>query len=266
LIASFAPFTGCRIQVSQVTDYGPEVSDAPLRKAVKRNDLICGVKKVKVLGPDGEEADEEAGDGRDLGALVADAVADALIFKRVVYPLRDEKVDVVLEPTLTVEMSKNRFTNAVTVFPGLILPWVDGLGFDYDHAAVLEVKILNANRSFAIADTLSGEASTVATRYPSILWWLGLHAGLFVLMVFETVSTDVAVLEKLSELSTERAVGPVVERLVDEFEPAPKPCPDHPNLEQPGRFCIKDRRDLFYPILRRGAAKAAPKTLVLRQV
>jgi hypothetical protein len=244
LIASFAPFTGCRIQVSQVTDYGPEVSDAPLRKAVKRNDLICGVKKVKVLGPDGEEADEEAGDGRDLGALVADAVADALIFKRVVYPLRDEKV----------------FTNAVTVFPGLFLPWVDGLGFDYDHAAVLEVKILNANRSFAIADTLSGEASTVATRYPSILWWLGLHAGLFVLMVFETVSTDVAVLEKLSELSTERAVGPVVERLVDEFEPAPKPCPDHPNLEQPGRFCIKDRRDLFYPILRRGAAKAAPKT------
>lgn len=253
---------GCRFPISAQTLYLPEAPLAEPPRAVKQNELRVGIAKLELRGREGEPADPEAGDARDLGRLLAEGLEEARVFAEVHYPLRDEEVDVVLEPTLTVTLAKNRGTNALKVFPGIIVPWIDGMGFDYDHEAVLVVRVRDArgDAGGALCDTLEGKSAMTAERYPSVLWFLGLHAGLLILTVLESTTTNHPVLERLVEHSFARAAHPVVTGLVEEFAPLAKPCPDHPDEQQPGRYCIVDGRDLYYPILaRRAAEPAAPQ-------
>jgi hypothetical protein len=261
---------GCHFPISPEVELKPEppAGSGPVR-AKKPNELRAGIRKLVVTGPDGEPADAEAGDERVLGLVFAEAVRDALIFDEVVYPLRDEEVEVILEPTLTVTLTKNRATNALKVLPGLILPWIDGMGFDYDYAARVEVAVRNpkakgtgadgagAEGAAPLCERLGGESAMIAERYPSVLWFLGIHVGLIILTIFESVTTDQVVLERLIETSFGRAIQPPLARLRDDFSPTAKPCEAHPQEEQPGRYCIIDGRDLHYPILLRG--EAAPK-------
>lgn len=243
--------TGCHVPISQEVLYKPEIKARHVARAEKRNDLRAGLRRLVLRGPDGQALEAEAGDARELGRRVAEALGDTLVFKELVYPLRDEKVDVVLEPVMTVTLTKNRTTNALKVL-GLFLPYIDGLGFDYDYTAKLDLLIRNPKRKGVLCDRFSGSTEMTAERYPSILWFLGIHVGMIILMVFESVTTDQAVLDRLIDQATDRALVPVQTRLREEFSPTGKPCALHPKEEQPGRYCIIGGRDLYYPVLFRG--------------
>lgn len=248
--------SGCHFPISPEVVYKPAAPERKPVRAPKRNDLSLGIRKLEVLPlVTGDELDREAIDADDLGFRFAEAIRDTLVFKEVHYPLRDEDVDVVFEPVVRADLAKNRLTNALKVLPGLVLPWIDGLGFDYDYQVVVEVHVRNARQQGALTDKLEGASDMTAERYPSILWFLGLHVGLAILTIFESVTTDQVVLERLLEWSADSAWRPVLEGVAHDFSPTAKPCPDHPAELQPGRYCIIDGRDLFYPILYRGEAR-----------
>lgn len=246
LLASLV--AGCHFPISEEVVYRPGRTAKPPRAEAK-SDLVVGVRALSLKGLGGEPLPEEAGDARELGFRFAEALRDALVFQEVVYPLRDEEVDVILEPHLAVGLTKNRLTNALKVFPGIVMPWIDGLGFDYDHRARLAVGVRNPARDGVLCAVLRAEAAMTAERYPSVLWFLGIHVGLFILLVFESVTTDQLVLERLQEQVLDEALAPVVTRIVEGFTPVAKPCPLHPGEEQVGRYCIVCGRDLFYPLL-----------------
>jgi len=257
LVALFPMLAGCHIQVSQEVVLKPE-KEAPITRAAARNELTVGLLPPRLVGLWGGEADPEAADVKKLGRAIADALEDSMVFKAVRFPLRDEKVDVLIEPKLRVSLAKNRLTNALKVFPGLVLPWIDGLGFDYDHRVLLEIVVKDATGATPIAcDRFVAGFEMTAERYPSVLWWLGLHAGLLVLLVLESASTDQVVLEKLVEEDTGHAIALAIEWLAREFSPEAKACPDHPEAPNRGlKFCIYCRRNLWYPILNRRLAAA----------
>ncbi|GIW72387.1 MAG: hypothetical protein KatS3mg102_1929 [Planctomycetota bacterium] len=253
---------GCRLGISTQVEYRPEPRASRPEAAAKKNGLVLGIRRLELRGPQGAEPDPEAGDADELGRLLAEAIKDLLLFEAVHYPLRDEAVDVVLEPVLEVDLSKNRLTNALSVFPGLVLPWIDGFGLDYDHHAVLLLRVRNPRRQGVVCDTFTARSDMLAERYPSVLWWLGLHAGLLVLLVTESVSTDHLVLERLIERNVTVTVYEGVHWLKRELTAEPKPCVLHPEAPiAPGqRYCIVCRRDLWFPILNRteGRDEGAP--------
>ena len=262
IVALLPAASGCHFPISTEVTYHPEGEPArPHAKA--RNELTLGLLPLALAPLEGKgEADEDAGNAKEIGRALADAIEDARIFAQVRYPLRDETVDVVIEPRLAVDLSKHRLRNALSVFPGLLLPWIDGFGFHYDHVAVLELVVKDAQGK-SVCDRHSARSEMLAERYPSILWWLGLHAGLLILLVFESATTDNAVRERLIEHNTDRAIGDDVAWLAKEFSPEAKACPDHPNAPVTGKFCVYCRRNLWYPILNRheGAPVTSPRNV-----
>lgn len=262
LVALLPALSGCHIGISTEVVYTSRTAPAkppgpePDPAARKRNELTAGLLAPKMIGPGGVEADPEAGDAKDLGRALADAIEDRRIFKELRYPLRDETVDVVLEPTLTVELTKNRGTNALKVFPGLVMPYIDGLGLDYDHEVLLEV-VVREGKGREVCDRRRSAAGMTAERYPSVLWFLGLHVGLLILLVFESATTDTTVVGRLAERNAGLAIADSADWLGREFSPGAKACVDHPDVPQTGRYCVYCRRDLWYQILNRreGAAR-----------
>lgn len=253
-LIAFLP-AGCHVPISTEVAWRPERPPAAAPLARARNELSLGILPPRVASLDdpGAPAPEDAGDAKAIGRALADAIEDARLFAQVRYPLRDEKVDVVLEPIVRVSLSKNRATNALKVFPGILLPWIDGFGLDYDHAIALELTV-RAGPDRAACERRVARADLTAERYPSILWWLGLHAGLLILLVFESATTDHAVLERLVERDSEQAIREGVSWLVAEFQPEAKRCPDHKDVPATGKFCVYCGRNLWYPILDRRAA------------
>jgi hypothetical protein len=269
LTSSLALGAGCHFPISTERVYRDKdgalfpkegAPEPPPLRAAKKNDLVCGVRRFALVEADGtvvegerlrDKGDIEAGDPRDIGQEFADLLAEAKIWKEVYYPLREEKVDVILEPRVALSLSKNRATNFLKVLPGVLLPWIDGFGFDYDHEVALEVRVRDATRPDRVCDSWRGEHALTAERYPSVLFWLGLHAGLIVLAVFETASTD-AIVEPLALKDAAVVSRGAISWLMKEFEPASRACPAHPDVkENTGRFCIICRRNLRYPILDR---------------
>ncbi len=266
IVALLPALSGCHIGIStevvytsrtapRATGPGPGSGTAP--EARKRNELVAGLLKPKLVGPAGAELDPEAGDEKDLGRALADAIEDLRIFKELRYPLRDEAVDVILEPTFTVALAKHRLTNALKVFPGLVLPYIDGFGLDYDHDVLLEV-VVREGKGREACDRRRSAAGMTAERYPSVLWFIGLHVGLLILLVFESATTDSAVVGRLVERNAGLAIADSADWLAREFSPGAKACVDHPDVPQTGRYCVYCRRDLWYQILNRreGAARA----------
>jgi hypothetical protein len=249
--------TGCHFPVThQEVVYLPDAPKEPPR-AAHRNELTVGILPLRVRGEDGGDPAEDDAKAKDVGRALADAIEEARIFKEVRYPLRDERVDVVLEPSITVSIEKHRLRNAVIVFPGILLPWIDGFGFRYDHEAALETAVRPGAARDAVCERHLDRSEMQAERYPSVLWWLGLHAGLFVLLVFESATTDEAVLERLVERDCGRAIGDTTAWLGREFAPEAKACPDHPDAPRGGKFCVVCGRNLWYPILDRRDGKPA---------
>lgn len=256
IVALLPSAAGCHLQISQDVVYAPPAPpERPRAKA--RNELVAGILPLVVRGEDGGPAPEDDARAKDVGRALADALEDARIFKEVRYPLRDEPVDVVLEPVLTVSIAKNRFTNAVKVFPGIFFPWIDGFGFHYDHTALLVTTVRAGAQRELACDRHDARSQLTAERYPSVLWWLGLHAGLFILLVFESATTDGTVLERLVERDCGRTIDDTTGWLAREFAPEAKACPEHPNAPAgAGKFCVYCGRNLWYPILDRRDGKS----------
>jgi hypothetical protein len=259
VIALLPTAFGCHLQLSTDVVYKPALAKEPTApRAAKRNELTAGVLPLVVRGENGAEPAEDDARAKEVGRALADALEDAQIFKDVRYPLRDEQVDVVLEPVLTVSLAKNRLTNAVTVFPGIVFPWIDGFGFDYDHTAVLEITVRDGAHRDTWCDRHVERSAMTAERYPSVLWWVGLHAGLLILLVFESATTDTAVLDRLIERDCGRVIGPSIAWIGREFAPEAKKCPDHPDAPVAGKYCVYCRRNLWYPILDRREGRPRP--------
>jgi hypothetical protein len=248
---------GCHIGTSTEVTYrtpaGEIAKPETVEPAKKRNELSAGILPPKLQYEEGAAPDAEAGRADDAGRWLQAALEDARIFREVKYPLRDEQVDVVIEPVLTVKLAKNRLTNALTAFPGLVLPWCDGFGFDYDHWATLETRVLTPARERC--DRHSTSSHLVAERYPSILWLLGIHVGVLMLMIFESASTDHLVREQLIERNVGDTIAGEVRWLSHEFAPEAKACPIHPDAPRGGKFCVYCGRNLWYPILNRRDGK-----------
>jgi hypothetical protein len=150
----------------------------------------------------------------------------------------------------------------VKVFPGIVFPWIDGFGFNYDHTIELEIRVRDPQRPEVVCDTFRASSALEAKRYPSIFWLAGLHASLFVLLIFETVSTDDAVCERLAEKDAQLASRAAIEWLAREFAPTSRECPFHPGLKANAgaRQCVVCKTNLRYPILNRVDGKAAEVT------
>ncbi len=252
------PFSGCHFAISPEVTFRTaegELAPAPARPAPapKRNELVAGLLPVAVEYADPSRPDEEAGRAAEIGRALQEALDDARIFKEVRYPLRDETVDVVLEAKAEVRLSKNRFTNAIKVFPGIVFPWIDGFGLDYDHRVALALAVKTP--AGELCDGRRAESALTAERYPSVLWLLGIHVGLLVLMVHESATTDHLVRERLIARNVGRAIEEQAAWLAREFTPEAKACPVHPDAPRGGKFCVYCGRNLWYPILNRRAGR-----------
>src|SRR5207244_3599930 len=73
-----------------------------------------------------------------------------------------------------------------------------------------------------ICDTFKGSGALEAKRYPSIFWLAGIHASLFVLLIFESVSTDDAVCERLAEKDGQMVSRQAIEWLAREVGAGPR--------------------------------------------
>ncbi|MFC1707161.1 hypothetical protein ACFL59_10155 [Planctomycetota bacterium] len=244
---------GCRFPiVAPVVVFTP-VKPEPGRLRIKtRNELRVGIRELKPSEP----GSDQAALAERVGSLFATEVIEARLFREVYYPHAKEEVDVILEPQLTVAVDKNRGTNAIK---GFLFPicWIKNLGLKYDFQAEFGVRVLNSRKDGALCESMVATSTMTAERAPPILYVIGIHAEAIVVGICELFVTDQLVLQELMDQAVARAVRPVLEKIVYEFEPEPKPCPDHPDVKQPGRYCIFCRRDLYHQILSRG--EAAPK-------
>ncbi len=260
LVAGTLPSApGCHFPISKTeVSYRPEDPNPALPpvRAERKNELKAGVRAFRLVVPEGktaEDLEDEAALLEDFGREWVEALKDALIFQEVIFPLRDEKVDVVLEPAARVDVAKNRFANAITVL-GILTPWITGLGFDYDERVELEVAVRPGADPAAHCARFKASSEMTAERYPVLGWGLGIHIGLIILMVFESVTTDEATLGRLSSRTGGRAGREALLFIAKEFAPTPGPCPEHGDLaENTGKFCILCGRRLWYRILDRRA-------------
>ena len=55
--------------------------------------------------------------------------------------------------------TKERGTNFVKLFPGLVFPWIDGFGFNYDHVVGLKLTVKDVQDGNRLCDAFkaSGE-------------------------------------------------------------------------------------------------------------
>ncbi|HVY62642.1 MAG TPA: hypothetical protein VHF22_13365, partial [Planctomycetota bacterium] len=271
LVALAPAFSGCQIHASTYREYWKDGQKYPAEgqsepepvRAPKKNNLVLGIQKFRYA--DAETANREdvknLGDAKDIGKDFAEALLDAKVFKDVHYPVRDQKIDVEIEPVLRVSLDKRRGSNFAKIFPGIVFPWIDGFGFNYDHAIELELRVRDPQRPDVICDTFKGSSALEAKRYPSIFWLAGIHASLFVLLIFETVSTDDAVCERLAEKDAQLVSREAIAWLAKEFAAGARACPQHPDVKANAGMnrCVVCGADLRYPILNRvnGVTKLA---------
>lgn len=265
LVCLLPLLAGCRFQMSQKVDYTrdgkeyppPGADTAPVR-APKKNDLVLGVRKFTLSPSSPEDPEREAGDAKDIGKDFVESLLDAKIFKEVHYPLREEPIDVEIEPIITLDLNKNKGTNFVKILPGIVFPWIDGYGFDYDHRIAVELRVRDPKHPERICDTYRAESTLSAERYPSVFWFVGIHATLIALAIMETAGTDTAVCQLLAERDAQALTRGALQWLMKEFSPTERACPSHPEIKS-GKFCSICRASLRYPILnkRDGVLQAA---------
>jgi hypothetical protein len=269
LVCLAPAFSGCQIHASTYREYWKDAQKYPPEgqsepepvRAAKKNSLVLGIQKFRLANPEVAGSDDlkNWGDPKDIGKDFSEALLDAKIFKDVHYPVRDQKIDVEIEPVLRVGLDKRRGSNFVKIFPGIVFPWVDGYGFNYDHTIELELRVRDPQHPDVLCDTFKGSSALEAKRYPSIFWLAGIHASLFVLLIFETVSTDDAVCERLAEKDAQMVSRQAIEWLAKEFAAGARACSLHPDVaaNKGMNKCVVCGADLRYPILNRvnGVAK-----------